>query len=412
MNVPQQPEVNIGMVGHVDHGKSTLTEKLSGVWTDKHSEEVKRGISIRLGYADAAFYICPKCSFPKGYSTSPACPYCQSETELQRSVSFVDAPGHETLMATMLSGAAIMDGAILLIAANEKCPQPQTKEHLMALEISRVENIIIVQNKIDLVDKKRLHESYGEIKEFIKGTVAEKAPIIPISAHHDVNIDVLLYYIEKIIETPNFNEEKPARMHVARSFDVNKPGATENELIGGVLGGSLKQGRLKIGDEIEIKPPRNVKVGNMDFKYDKLSTTVTGLISGGYERDEVKPGGLIGISTSFDPTFTKSDAMIGTVLGKKGTLPDTLNEMTIECHLLSFVVGMDRKKDVEDLKINEPLMLTVGSSTTVGIIKKLWGKNKIDTFLKLPVCAEKGETVALSRRIGGRWRLIGYGIIK
>ncbi|MFN4133834.1 MAG: GTP-binding protein, partial [Candidatus Hadarchaeales archaeon] len=111
------------MIGHIDHGKTTLTEALTGVWTDTHSEEIKRGITIKLGYADASFYRCPEC---ERYSSKEKCPYCGAETEFLRRVSFVDAPGHEMLMATMLSGAAIMDGALLVVAANEPCPQPQT----------------------------------------------------------------------------------------------------------------------------------------------------------------------------------------------------------------------------------------------------------------------------------------------
>jgi len=146
-----KPEVNIGMVGHVDHGKTTLVKSLSGVWTDQHSEEVKRGISIRLGYADATFRKCPSCPAPDAYTVKEKCEHCGSETKVLRTVSFVDSPGHETLMATMLCGAAIMDGAVLVISANEPCPQPQTKEHLMALNITGIDRIVIVQNKIDLM---------------------------------------------------------------------------------------------------------------------------------------------------------------------------------------------------------------------------------------------------------------------
>ena len=163
MSAPEQPEVNIGMVGHVDHGKTTLTEALSGEWTDRHSEETKRGISIRLGYADVAFYKCPECEGEEAYTSEKECKNCGGEAEFLRAVSFVDSPGHETLMATMLTGASIMDGAVLVIAANEKCPQPQTREHLMGLDISGVEDIIIVQNKIDLVSTERAKESYQEI---------------------------------------------------------------------------------------------------------------------------------------------------------------------------------------------------------------------------------------------------------
>ena len=154
MSFPKPPEVNIGMIGHVDHGKTTLTQRLTGKWTDEHSEELKRGISIRLGYADVAFYKCPKCNEPECYCAKKTCPILKVLQNYLRVVSFVDAPGHETLMATMLSGAAIMDGAVLVIAANEPCPQPQTREHLAALDIVGVKNILIVQNKIDLVSEK------------------------------------------------------------------------------------------------------------------------------------------------------------------------------------------------------------------------------------------------------------------
>src|SRR5512136_2958694 len=173
--LPRQPEVNIGTIGHVDHGKTTLVQALTGVWASRHSEELKRGITIKLGYADMPVYECPKCEPPKNYTTQPTCPACGTKAVFVRAVSFVDAPGHEALMATMLSGAAIMDGAILVIAADEPCPQAQTREHLAAAEATGVKNIIIAQSKIDIVDQRRALKSYEEIQSFLKGTIAEKA---------------------------------------------------------------------------------------------------------------------------------------------------------------------------------------------------------------------------------------------
>ena len=280
MKVPKQPEVNIGMVGHVDHGKTTLTKALSGEWTDRHSEEVKRGISIRLGYADVAFYKCPNCEGPAAYSTTPKCK-CGGKAEFLRAVSFVDAPGHETLMATMLSGAALMDGALLLIAANEKCPQPQTKEHLMALSIIGIDKIIIVQNKIDIVTREQAVENYKQIKDFIKGTIAEDAPIIPVSANRGVNIDMLIESIEEhIVSKIQRDLNAPPLMHVARSFDINSPGTVPKDLKGGVIGGTLIQGKLKVDDEIEIVPGRRVEIAGKPT-YEKISAKVTSLQAGG-----------------------------------------------------------------------------------------------------------------------------------
>ena len=408
IEMPKQPEVNIGMVGHVDHGKTTLTKALTGTWTDTYSEEIKRGVSIKLGYADAAFYVCEE-NGEKRYVSS-ANLKCGGKLILERVVSFVDSPGHETLMATMLSGAAIMNGALLIVAANQKCPQPQTREHLKALEIVGVNQIVIVQNKIDLVTDDRARENYSEIKEFIKGTIAENAPIIPVSAHHDTNIDVLIEAIEKIIKTPQFDESKPPRMYIERSFDVNKPGTPPDNLQGGVIGGSLIQGKFRIGDEIEISPGFQV-TKNRKIVWEPIYAEVISLYSGGKSWEEVRPGGLIAIGTKLDPALTKGDGLIGRMAGKPGTLPELLLDLTIDVHLLEYVVGHIEELKVEKIRTGEALMLSVGTTTTVGNVKSA-RSDSIDINLKYPVIAEKNQRVAIGRKIQNRWRLIGYGIIK
>jgi translation initiation factor 2 subunit 3 len=404
-----QSEINIGMVGHVDHGKTTLTQALSGVWTDRHSEEIKRGISIRLGYANCVFRKCPKCPEPQAYTTEEICTHCGTKTEVLRAVSFVDSPGHETLMATMLSGAAIMDGAVLVIAANEPCPQPQTKEHLMALDIIGVKNIVIVQNKIDIVSKEKALENYKQIKEFIKGTSAENAPIIPIAAQHKANIDVLIMEIENNIPTPKRDPNKPARMYIARSFDVNRPGTPPEELKGGVVGGSLMQGTLKVGDTIEIRPGLKIEEENQTF-WRSLKTTITSLMVGSEKIEIARPGGLIGIGTKLDPSLTKADGLSGMILGEPGTLPPILNSLTLQVNLLNRVVGAKEELEVEELKTSELIMLNVGTSTSVGVVTSA-RNGSAELKLRLPVSADKGDRVAISRRIGTRWRLIGYGTI-
>ena len=406
----RKPEVNIGMVGHVDHGKTTLVRALSGSWTDQHSEEVKRGISIRLGYADATFRKCPSCPDPDAFTVEEKCPHCGSETDVLRTVSFVDSPGHETLMATMLCGAAIMDGAVLVISANEPCPQPQTKEHLMALDITGIDKIVIVQNKIDLMSREEVMEHYQQIKDFIKGTVAENAPIVPISAQQNLNVDMVIKAIEEYIPTPHRNIEKAALLKIARSFDVNRPGAAPDALKGGVIGGSLSQGMLRAGDKIEICQGRLVDYEGRK-QWVPIQTKVVTLLAGSQSQDEITPGGLIGVGTQLDPVMTKSDALVGQVAGEPGKLPPVRSTFTMNMQLLERVVGVTDESSVEPIHSSEPLMLNVGTATTVGVVTSAREGGVVQVQLKRPVCAEKGDRVAVSRRIGARWRLIGVGSI-
>ncbi|TFF86577.1 translation initiation factor IF-2 subunit gamma [Candidatus Thorarchaeota archaeon] len=406
-----QSEVSIGTLGHVDHGKTTLVEYMTGEWTDRHSDEVKRGISIRLGYAATTLVRCKKCPEPQAYTTShlvkdDKCPNCEGPVEILREISFVDSPGHESLMATCLSGASLMDGAILVIAADEPCPMPQTSEHLQALQIVGVDKIIIVQNKIELVSREEAEKHYQQIKEFVKGTTAENAPIIPVSAVFGANVDLLIQKIQEIIPTPERDSDAPPKMFVARSFDINRPGTTPQDLKGGVVGGSIVQGRLRVGDEIEIAPGSRI-----DKEYVPIKAKVRSLLSGsGNPLKEAYPGGLIGVGTGLDPASTRADRLVGNVLGKEGKLPDSVSKIMLLPELMGRVVGMETQKEVENLRLNEPLMLVVGTAATVGVITRLHG-NKIELSLKRPVCVEEGQRIAIGRRVENKWRLIGHAVV-
>ena len=407
---PLQPEVNIGTLGHVDNGKSTLVQSITGIWTARHSEELKRGITIRIGYADAFIYRCPKCKPPHNYTISQTCPNCGSETKFRRGISFVDCPGHHSLMVTMLSGAALMDGALFVTASNVKFPQAQDREHFLAAQTAGIEHLIIVQNKIDIVDRARALENYQEIKSFTKKTMAADAPVIPVSAQHGINTDVLLYEIEKRIPTPKRDLSASPRMYVLRSFDINKPGTEVDDLRGGVLGGSIIQGGFKVGDEIEIKPGLPVETGGKTH-YEPLISKVTSLnVSKGAVK-EARSGGLVGVGTSLDPSLTKSDGLVGSVAGRVGELPPILDRLTAEVELFEKAVGTDALVPVQKIKTNEPLVLNVGTAVTSGVVTS--ARNEIvEVGLRKPVCPIPGFKVALSRRIGDSWRLIGFGTIK
>lgn len=384
--------INIGLVGHIDHGKTTLLQKLSGKWASKHSEELKRGITIKLGYADITLY-----KDGEDYNAKKGTPF--------RHVSFIDAPGHEMLMATMLSGAALIDAAILIVAANEGI-KPQTREHLIALQAKRVKNLIVVQNKIDLVSKEQAKKNYEDIKMLLKGKY-DNVPIIPVSAQQEVNVDEVYRAIAELPSPARKIDGDPIFL-VARSFDVNKPGAKPENLHGTVLGGTLKQGTLKLGDEIEIRPGLMIKEANQ-YHYKTLKTKINKLFIGSEEKQEITPGGSMSIETELDMALGKSDALAGCVASLPGKLPETTTVLKIKFILFPEVFGIGNAK-VEPIKLSELLMLSVNTSITGGVVKKS-AKDEAELSLKVPIVPFKGENVGIARNINGHWRLIGYGTI-
>ena len=258
--------------------------------------------------------------------------------KLIRHVSFVDCPGHDILMATMLNGAAVMDAALLLVAGNETCPQPQTSEHLAAVEIMKLEHIIILQNKVDLIKEAQALEHQKSISAFVKGsnflscwivhfltkysgTVAESSPIVPISAQLKYNIDAVNEYIVKRIPIPVRDFLSDPRLIVIRSFDVNKPGAGVDELKGGVAGGSILTGVLRIGQEVEIRPGIVTKDSAGRNKCQPIFSRIMSLHAENNLLSFAVPGGLIGVGTRIDPTLCRADRLVGQVLGAVGKLP-------------------------------------------------------------------------------------------
>jgi len=377
--------LNVGVVGHIDHGKTTLLSKLTGKFADTHSEELKRGITIKLGYADKIL----------------------EKNNKKRYISFVDCPGHEMLMATMLSGAALIDAAILVIAANEGI-KPQTKEHLIALQAKNISKILIVQNKIDLITKEQAIESYKTIKQFVKGTIAENAPIIPISAQQEINIEKINDFLMEV-ETPKRDTTSKPEFIIARSFDINRPGTKIKDLHGGVIAGILKKGTLSIGDEIEIKPGISEKQANQ-LIYKTIKTKIVSIYRGSYAIEKATPGGSLAFETELDNILTKTDSLSGCIAGIPNTLPEINDKIKIKYSLFPEVMGMSEKLKTEDLKPTEMIMLSVNTTTTVGKVQKI-KNNEVEFSLKIPIVPIKGDTVGLARNINAHWRLIGFGEI-
>jgi translation initiation factor 2 subunit 3 len=389
--------INVGIVGHIDHGKTTILQRLSGKWADTHSEELKRGITIKLGYADAIIRD------EEGKLTVDK----TSKGKPIRYITFVDAPGHEMLMATMLSGAAIMDAAILVIAANEGI-KPQTQEHLVALKAKKIKKIIIVQNKIDLVSKEQALENYKQIKEFVKGTAAENSPVIPISAIQGINMNKILEELCKVEITKPDPKEKPIFL-IARSFDINKPGTKIENLHGGILGGALKSGTLKIGDTIEIKPGHSYKKQNQ-YYYKTLKSKIVSMQKGEHPIKEALPGGSLAIETELDPSLTKADALSGGIASSEGYLPEISQNIKMKYTPFKEIFGTGKHEPVQNIKTNEMLMLSINTSITVGQVTKAQNE-LIGLSLKIPIVPIKGESVGIARNLNGHWRLIGFGEI-
>lgn len=377
----------------------------------------------------------------------------------------------------MLNGAAVMDAALLLIAGNEACPQPQTSEHLAAVEIMRLANIIILQNKVDLVKPAdasmqfeqvrfvpaflpppspfscscywcRLRRYFPcfnptlplssptpshhptlllftpntQIRKFVAGTVADSSPIIPISAVKKFNIDVVCEYLVNRIPIPPRDFTSSPRLIVIRSFDVNKPGELVEDLKGGVAGGSILQGVLKLGDQIEVRPGIVTKDAEGNVKCVPIFSQITSLFAEHNELEFAVPGGLIGVGTRIDPTLTRADRLVGQVLGLRGQLPDVFTEVEISYYLLRRLLGVKtqdggKQAKVQKLAAKEILMVNIGSTATGGKVLGLRedvGKREdyAKILLTQPVCTQEGEKIALSRRVDKHWRLIGWGQIR
>ena len=417
----RQATMNIGTIGLVAHGKTTLVKAISGIQTTKHKIEKERNITYYLGYANAKLYKCPKCpdlegykAFGSGHGDAPKCDKCGEKLNLLRHISFVDCPGHDILMATMLNGASVMDAALLLIASNMECPQPQTREHLAAVENMELENIIIVQNKIDLIKEEKAKENYNQIKAFVKGTKASKSPVIPISAIHRFNIEAVIYYLCNL-PIPKRDFVSPPRLIVVRSFDNNYPGTEPDNLKGGVVGGTLTRGILRLGEVVEIRPGTISKKQNGEYEVQPLFSRIVSLRTENNELIYAVPGGLIGVGLKLDPFLTSKDKLIGRILGHPGKLPDIYSSIVVKTHLMSRYVGTKTEDKnsahVAPIKYKEMLLINVGSISIASTVEDISGDNRdiVKFSLTPPVCAEIGETVAFSRRLGHSWRLIGWG---
>lgn len=397
--IERQAILTIGTLGNVSEGKSTFVRALSGVATQKFKKEKQTNITIHLGYAGFKIWRNPDTGdLTHTPSTTKAVP----GFTLIAHYSFADCPGHEAYLATMLSGAAIMDAAALIVAANSpNIPQIQTQEHLMAAELMELPHVFTVQNKLDVV--KDHAESLEKIRAFTKGTIAGPNPLIPMSAQLGWGVEYAVHHLAYNMPHPVRAYEGPLRMMIVRSFDINKPTQWvpgTSAIAGGVIGGTILRGVLRPDDILEMRPGvwTGTEVYPLLFKAKSLYCDAD-------ELPYAVAGGLIGVGTTIDPRFTAANILIGQVVGTPGTLPPITNR--IKCRFKSF----KRKVPLADAppadhKEGEVVSVCVGIMTVKGTIKKIDGKKR-EIILDRPVCVEEGQICGLLRSNGRREILDG-----
>jgi translation initiation factor 2 subunit 3 len=408
-----QPILNIGTIGHVSNGKSTIVKQTSGKRPQQFAEEQIRNITIQLGYANVKIYKCEKC---ENHECVPSetklknCDKCKIGMKLIRHFSWVDCPGHQSYMSTMVNGAAVMDAALIVIAADEHIPQPQTAEHLVAVELMELKHGVVALNKLDLITKDQAKEAYKTTLAFLKDTSFENSAVIPVCANYGFNINLIAKAICETIPIPVKNYNLSPRMIVIRSFDVSKSGESAVSVKGGVAGGSIMQGIMRVGQKIEIRPGLiyqrpNAETGETEFLYKPLQTTIVSLLSEKTSLQMAIPGGLIGVGTKLDPALTKQNRLVGQVIGLD--LPDVYDELKLKYKLI-----MTFQCDKPFTK-GEQLLLNVQSCEISGSIIMVSSKSKyIIVKLSKPVCVDLNDKVSISKNVNQDWRLAGYGKIE
>jgi translation initiation factor 2 subunit 3 len=412
-----QPIINIGMIGHVSDGKSTLTKSLTGVQTQRYAKEQETNITIRLGYANAKIYKCSKCAPPSCYyskgsnQTDTFCKNCKMPGQLVNHVSFVDCPGHNSFMGTMMNGTSVMDYTITVESAvNKTFPAPQTVQHLNAIESNSIENIAFILNKIDLVNEDMIYSKLEELDEFKKKYSCSNAPVIPISAAFDINVDVLCEILANLKKPERIMDSDKLRMNIIRSFNINIPGTMIDELKGGVVGGTIIQGTLDIDDEIYIYPGIIY-----EDSFEPLRAKVLTIFSEKTPLTRAICGGLIGVGLDIDPGLTGDDALVGNIILKTPHLIDAFITSNITLSLtlnnsIEIIFNENEKENEKDNK-KDKYILNINTNNVKGNIIKKLDENIFKFELDKPVYIEKNDKITISIKNMNGLQFIGYGVL-
>jgi len=413
-----QAVINFALIGHVSNGKSTLARQLTGKDTRQHSKENGKffGMTWKLGYTNGKIFQCSVCPEPLCYKSTSytnkelVCELCGNDMKLVTQFSLVDCPGHNTWMSTMISGMSVVDQTILLEAINNPTiPEAQTVEHLNVAKLSNTPNLIVCINKLDLITRNNRHsveENIMKFKHKLKNTSAEHSDIIPIASNFGSNLHVVCQYIAKC-KIPHRQLSGQMKMIIIRSFDVNKVNTSIKDIQGGVVGGSILQGMLKLCDNIIIKPGFIELNHNKDIETKWIcrpfKTFVNSLNAENTKLEKAIAGGLIGVGTDIDPSFTAKDGLRGNVVTYVDNEDVHIYEaLLLDLHLL---------KGFNVSKTNH-IILNHNASTTSAVVRKIYktGLYEID-LIDRPICVSIGEKIVISMTIGNLQTMIGYGIV-
>jgi len=399
--ISKQPVLNVGMLGSVSDGKSTGVRALTGIKTQRHSAEKTRNITIKPGYANMKIWT----NGDKFYSTDSKPDEYKvgdEECKLVHHLSFVDCPGHQELILTMLGSIKLMDAVIVVVsAADPIAKKPQLIQHLAAIKLSGIDNIIVCLNKLDLVTKEVAIERYQELQKLLDTYNIVPKSIIPTSFNKNIGVSWLLKEILTHFMPPKETENDACFM-ATRSFDINKPGCDWTELKGGVIGGSLFNGRLGINDIIEIRPGICGKGKDGKLISQPIKSKILSVKTDQEELEHIFPGGLMGIGTDIDPYYCKDDMLAGNMIGLEGTLPSVYDSVQLKYNIIEDFGGLWKPK------LNDNMFLQIGTLSIPSIVT-LVNKKSIKLNLSRPACIDRDINIMISHKEDGIMKIVASG---
>ena len=386
-------QIILGTAGHIDHGKTSLIKKATGINTDRLKEEKLRGITIELGFASLAL--------PNG-----------------KSVGIVDVPGHEKFVKNMVAGATGIDLVAMVIAADEGV-MPQTREHMEICTLLGITHGFVVLTKIDMVDEEWLELVTEDVKTFLAGTFLEQAPIVAFSAVTGQGLERFIEVVADISASiPERHSSGILRLPIDRVFSMKG--------FGTVITGTLTSGRVAVGEKVMIYPSEVVsKVRGLQVHNQSMQTAVSGMRTAinfqGLEKTTVNRGDIVATPDAMVPSFMV-DILLNYLPSNKKALK---NRQRVRLHtgtseIMAVVVLLDREElppgqsAFAQLRLDTPVTLvkddhyvlrsyspvrTIGGGKVLDPIPEKHKRNKPDIAEHLSILAASDPEEVVRRQI-------------